>query len=160
VKHAMIVPLLTALSASAAADDNNAQIMQTLQRWVQGYNEAGPKATTVTCADRGAVIGAFPPYFWGGVNACAHWAQDWEAYAKRNHLAQCRVDLGTPRHLDVSGDRAYVSLDAELKCNEPGGMRREPGWTWTVALEKAKDGWRIVGYSWGSPAGSAIKADR
>jgi hypothetical protein len=58
------------------------------------------------------------------------------------------VTLGKPRHLDVRADRAYVVLPATMSFKHHGKQVTQTGATWTVALRKLDDGWRITAWAW------------
>ena len=58
------------------------------------------------------------------------------------------VTLGEPRHVDVTGDRAYVVVPADYAYKMKGEPAQETGSTLTVALQKGAAGWRITGWAW------------
>jgi ketosteroid isomerase-like protein len=58
------------------------------------------------------------------------------------------VKLAKPRHVDVTGDRAYVVVPATMTFKVHGKPVTQTGSTFTVALRKLEDGWRITAWAW------------
>ena len=58
------------------------------------------------------------------------------------------VTLGKARHVDVTGDRAYIVSPAIFAYKLKGKPVKEGGATFTFALQKGATGWRIVGWTW------------
>jgi hypothetical protein len=59
-----------------------------------------------------------------------------------------KVTLGRLRHVDVSGDHAYVVIPASFAFMQNGRRITENGSIWTVTLQKVADSWRITGWAW------------
>ncbi|MDQ6768152.1 MAG: hypothetical protein M3Z41_10125, partial [Candidatus Eremiobacteraeota bacterium] len=58
------------------------------------------------------------------------------------------VTLGTPWHVDVTGDRAYVVVPVTYAYKQNGKPGMESASVFTVALQKIAAGWRITGWAW------------
>ena len=58
------------------------------------------------------------------------------------------VTVGEPRHMDVKGDSAYVVLPATMTFKLRGKQITQSGATWTVALQRLPEGWRIAAWAW------------
>jgi len=58
------------------------------------------------------------------------------------------VTLGEPRHVNVTGDSAYVVVPASMTFNVHGKHITQTGATFTVALRKVAEGWRIAAWAW------------
>jgi len=82
-------------------------VMAVIKELEHDFN-TGDSGWTKLCADQASIIDEFPPYAWSGSNACKQWGDDYAADAKKNGVSEPSVTLGRARHLDVSGDRAYV----------------------------------------------------
>ena len=82
-------------------------------------------------------------------NACANWAAAYDANAKANGITDGWVKLGTPMHVDVDGDSAYVVVPATYTYKQHGKPVAETGSVFTVALKKTAAGWRITAWAWG-----------
>jgi hypothetical protein len=140
---------LTAMAqgtAPATADQNAA--LAVVHQFVDSFNKGDTKGTTATCAAQTSIVDEFPPHEWHGAGACAKWMADFNAFGKANGLTEPSVKLGAPKHLDVTGDRAYVVVPAEFAFKEKGKPVTEKGAFLTVALQKVAAGWRITGWSW------------
>ena len=90
----------------------------------------------------------FPPYAWQSATACADWASAFEAYNKANGITDSIATFGKPRHVDITGDHAYVVLPATYTYKEHGKKVREAGSTMTAALQKTPGGWLITNWAW------------
>jgi ketosteroid isomerase-like protein len=100
------------------------------------------------CAAPAFIIDDFPPHLWQGATACADWARDEAAFSQQNGITDAVVTLGSPLHVDVTGDRAYVVVPATYAYKQKGKKKIERDAVWTVALQKTADGWRVAGWSW------------
>jgi ketosteroid isomerase-like protein len=115
---------------------------------VDGFNKGDTKTAVAACAEQTSIIDEFPPHEWHGAGACAKWANDFDADAKKNGITDGIVTLGTPRHVDITGDRAYVVVPASYTFKKKGKPAKETGSTLTLALQKEASGWRISGWAW------------
>jgi hypothetical protein len=100
------------------------------------------------CAEQTSIIDEFPPYEWHGVGGCSQWMNDYDADAKKNGISDGVVTLGRPRHIDVTGDRAYVVVPANYTFKEKRKLVKEIGSLLTIAFQKGDAGWRITGWTW------------
>ena len=132
----------------AASANDKSDVVTTVKNFVDGFNKGDEKAIAATCADQASIIDEFPPYQWGGSGACAKWTADYESDAKKNGITDGVVILGTPRHVEVTGDRAYVVVPANYKFKQNGKAIQEIGSTLTIALQKTKAGWQMTGWTW------------
>jgi hypothetical protein len=134
------------LSAPAFADDGK-DVMATVNRFVDGFNK-GDAGASAACADETSILDEFPPHEWHGPGACAKWMSDYDADAKKNGITDGVVTLGTPKHLDIASDRAYVVIPSTYAFKMKGKPVKETGAAFTFALRKGEAGWRITGWSW------------
>jgi len=123
-------------------------VMATVNQFVDAFNKGDTKNAAAACADETFIIDEFPPYEWHGADACAKWMNDYDAWAKKNSMTDGAVTLGSPRHVDVEGDAAYVVVPADISYKEKGKNAKQTGNVFTLALHKETAGWRIVGWSW------------
>ena len=70
--------------------------------------------------------------------------QPTETDGKKNGITDGVVTLGSPRHVDIMGDRAYVVVPANYTFKQKGKPGKEIGSTLTVALQKGPTGWRMT----------------
>jgi ketosteroid isomerase-like protein len=140
--------ILAACVAGPALASDKTDIMATIHQYVDGLNKNDTKSGISACADEAVIIDDFPPHVWAGAGACAKWASDFDAMAKQTQLSETAVTLGKPRHLDVTGDRAYVVIPTGFTYTEAGKALQETGSIWTFSLHKTAAGWRITGWAW------------
>lgn len=147
LKTLVAAALLVAANAAAAASDQT-DVMATVRQFIDGFNKGDVKTALEACASPASVIDEIPPYAWQGPTACQDWANDFDAWAKKDGIADGSVKLGKPRHVNVTGDRAYVVAPANFKYKQKGKPVAQNGSTMTVALQKLPAGWRITAWTW------------
>lgn len=138
----------TVVTALPAAATDKTDVVATVRKFVETFNKGDMKAMAALCADQSSIIDEFPPYEWHGAGACAKWTEDYDADAKKNGITDGGVTLGSPRHVDVAGDRAYVVVPASYKFKQKGKPVQETGSTLTIALQKSDGAWRMTGWAW------------
>jgi len=144
----LALALVVALTAGTAQATDKTDVMATLQQFIDGFNKGDVKSALATCASPVSIVDEFPPYAWQGANACADWANDFEANATKNGITDSVVTLQKPKHVDVVGDRAYVVVPANYDYKVKGKKTSQKGSIMAVALQKTAAGWRITGWSW------------
>lgn len=148
MRKILIALALAAMAqGTAAAQDKNA-VVATVRQFVDAFNKGDTKAAVAACTDQASIIDEFPPYEWRGTGGCARWANDYDADAKKNGVTGGMVILGSFRHVDVTGDRAYVVGPATYACQQRGKPVKETGSMLTVVLQKGAGGWRIAAWAW------------
>ena len=140
--------LVVALTAGTAQATDKTDVMATLQQFIDGFNKGDVKSALATCASPVSIVDEFPPYAWQGANACADWANDFEANATKNGITDSVVTLQKPKHVDVVGDRAYVVVPANYDYKVKGKKTSQKGSIMAAAFQKTPVGWRITGWSW------------
>ena len=119
-----------------------------VHQFVDGFNKGDIKSALAACAEQTSIIDEFPPHEWHGAGACSTWANDYDADAKKNGITDGIVTLGNPRHVDITGDRAYVVVPANFTYKQKGKPAKETGSMLTISLQKAAAGWRMTGWAW------------
>jgi len=142
------IALAVIMTAGTAAASDKDDAFAPVKQFIDGFNKGDAKSALATCASPVAIVDEFPPYAWQGANACADWAADFEANAKKNAITDSVVTLHKPRHVEVSGDRAYVVVPADYAYKVNGKKASQKGSVMAAALKKGPDGWRITGWSW------------
>jgi len=137
---------LIALAQGAGSD--KAPVIAPVRQIVDAFNKGDTKTAAAVCADQTSIIDEFPPHEWHGPGGCAKWMADYDADAKKNRITDGVVTLGTPKHVDITADRAYVVVPADYAYKQKGKAVKETGSLLTVALQKGAAGWRITGWSW------------
>jgi ketosteroid isomerase-like protein len=139
---------LAGFAQEKSAGQDKTAVMATVHQFVDAFNKGDAKTAAAACADETSIIDEFPPYEWHGAGACTKWMNDYDVWAKKNSMSDGAVTLGSPRHVDVEGDRAYVVIPSDISFKEKGKAAKETGSMFTLVLRKEADAWRIVGWSW------------
>lgn len=136
-------PALAQTPASAQAD-----VLAAVHQFVDNFNKGDAKMTVAACADQTSILDEFPPHEWHGAGACAQWLRDYDADAKKNGITDGIVTLGTPTHVDITAELAYVVVPANYTYNKQGKPVKEVGSMLTLTLQKGPAGWRLTGWAW------------
>lgn len=136
---------LVALTTGPILASEQSNVMVPVHQFIDGLNKGDAKSALAACAPQTSIIDDFPPHQW---TACADWARDFDASSKQEGVTDGIVTLGTPRHVDVTGDRAYVVVPANYAYKVHGKPVTESGSIFTVVLRKFAAGWRITGWAW------------
>jgi ketosteroid isomerase-like protein len=145
---ALALVLLVAFSAGPIAASQESDVMATVNQFIDALNRNDSKAALAACATQASIIDEFPPHEWEGPNACEDWATAYAAENKKDGITDGIVTLGTPWHVDVNRDRAYVIVPATYTYKEHGTPKAERDSIFTVALRRLAAGWRITGWAW------------
>ena len=148
--HKLIVAIAVALLASGVttAFGQKKDVLIPIHQFIDGFNKGDVKSAVAACAAQTSIIDEFPPHEWHGDGACMNWANDYDADTKKNGITDGVVTLGTPKYVDISGDRAYVVIPSNYIFKKKGKRVAEIGSMFTFALQKESAGWRITGWSW------------
>jgi ketosteroid isomerase-like protein len=141
--------VISAASPTFASDQTD--VMTPIHQFVDGFNKGDAKSALAACAEETSIIDEFPPHEWHGAGACAKWADDHVANAKKEGITDGFVTLGKPRHVDVTGDHAYVVIPTNYTFKQNGKAKKETKAAFSFALHKGAAGWRITGWSWAAP---------
>lgn len=150
-KLAFAFAILISVAAPAAAASEQSEVMVPIHQFVDGFNKGDAKSALAACAEETSIIDEFPPHEWHGAGACAKWADDYVASARKAGITDGVVTLRKPLHVDVTGDRAYVVIPSDYAYKQNGKAKKETKAAFTFALHKGATGWRIVGWSWATP---------
>ena len=140
--------LLAACATVLSAQTPGAAVVAAVHQFVDGFNKGDMKIMAASCAEQASILDEFPPHEWHGAGACAKWAADYDADAKKNGITDGVVTISVPTHVDVTGDRAYVVVPANYSFKIKGRAVSEIGSVITLALQKSAGGWRITGWAW------------
>ena len=148
--HKILIVLVVVVSA-AVAQTGAAQetaVMSTMNQFVSSFNKGDTKTAAAACADQTSIIDEFPPHEWHGAGACLRWMNDYDTDAKKNGITDGFVTLSKPRHVDITGDLAYIVVPADYTYKKNGKPEKETGSMLTLVLQKGAAGWRITAWSW------------
>lgn len=147
-KIPIIMAILLSVVVVQKAISQQTEVMSTVTQFVDSFNKGDAKTAAAACADQTIIIDEFPPHEWHGTGACSAWMNDYDADAKKNAITDGLVTLGKVKHVDVSGDHAYVVIPADYAYKKNGKPVKETASILTVVLQKGANGWRITGWSW------------
>ena len=117
-------------------------------RYIAAFN-AGDAAAMAACfATPGTILDGMAPHLWHGPSAAADWYRDVLAEGEHLDARDYHVTLGPPLHADVTGEAAYVVSPATMTFKLKGRQVTQTGATFTTALQKGADGWRIAAWAW------------
>ena len=136
--------LLTGVAIASESTD----VMAAVHQFVDGFNKGDAASALAACAAQTSILDEFPPHEWHGDGACAAWAKDYEADARKNGITDGAVTLGNPRHVDITGDSAYVVVPVSYSYKRNGKPEKETSSTFVVTLHTRDSGWRITGWAW------------
>lgn len=148
MRRIVIALALAVLAQGTTAAQDKAVVMAPVHQFVDAFNKGDTKAAMAVCADQTSIIDEFPPYEWHGPGGCAKWFNDYDADAKKKGVTDGVVTLGSPRHIDVTADRAYVVVPADYTYKQKGKVVKEKGSMLTLVLQRGAAGWRIIGWTW------------
>lgn len=138
------------VSASAIASEET-DVLAPIHQFVDGFNKGDVKSALDACAAETSIIDEFPPHEWHGAGACAKWADDYVANAKKDEITDGVVALHKPSHVTVSGDRAYVVVPSDYTWKQKSRPMKETRAAFTFALSKGAGGWKIIAWTWSAP---------
>jgi SnoaL-like domain len=146
--HRALVVVVSLLTAGSTVASEKTDVMASVTQFIDGFNKDDVKTALAACASPAFIIDEFPPYTWQGPTACSDWANDFDANSKKESITKPVVTLAKPRHVDITGDHAYVVVPADYAFKQNGKRMDEPGSTFTIALQKTPGGWRITAWTW------------
>jgi hypothetical protein len=118
---------------SGAVD--SAAVMKPVHEFVASFNKGDPTTTDAGCSHVTSILDDFPPHERHGADACRSWMRSYRVYTSANGLADMIITLGSPKHVDVAADRAYVVVPASYTIKVHGTLVNKTNSTVTFALE-------------------------
>lgn len=130
--------------------------MATVRQYIDAFNKGDSKAMAAFFAVPGSILDGLAPHVWSGHAACENWYRDVLVAAEHEGATDYAVTIGTPLHANVTGDSAYLVIPASMTFKIQGKQVIQSGATFTIALRKHEDEWRISAWAWakGNPVAS------
>ena len=122
--------------------------MAAVLQYVDAFNNSDSKAMAATCADPMQILDGMSPHVWQGPTASADWYGDVLTEGEHVGASGYQIILGEPRHVDVTGDTAYVVVPATMTFNIQGKQVTQTGSIFTAALRKLGTEWRLTAWAW------------
>jgi hypothetical protein len=144
----LIALAVSFLGPGTSVASESADVMVPVHQLFDSFNRGDATTSAAGCADVESIIDDFPPHEWHGAGACAKWMNGYKAYAKENGIADMIITLSNPRHIDITGDLAYVVVSANYTLRQQGKVVSKANSILTFALRRSSTGWRIIGWAW------------
>jgi ketosteroid isomerase-like protein len=122
--------------------------MAAVQQYVEAFNNGDSTAMAATCADPMQILDGMSPHVWHGPTAAEDWWRDVLSEGEHLGASGYHIKLGEPRHVDVTGDYAYVVAPATMTFDLRGQLVTQSGSVYTVALRKVGSDWLITAWAW------------
>ena len=122
--------------------------MAAVLRYIDAFNNGDPKAMAAACADPMQILDGMSPHVWQGPAASEDWWRDVLTEGEHVGASGYHIELGGPRHVDVTGDFGYVVVPTTMTFNVQGKQVTQTGALWTVALRKVDADWRLTAWAW------------
>jgi len=151
MRKSLLACALALFVAAPAVASDETDVMKPIHQFVDGFNKGDVKSALAACAEETSIIDEFPPHEWHGAGACAKWADDYVANAKKDAISDGVVTMHKASHVTVSGDRAYVVVPADYAWKQKGKPMKETRAAFSFALQKGAGGWKITAWSWAAP---------
>jgi ketosteroid isomerase-like protein len=145
-----------ALLAAAAAQAADMRVEAPIRQINVAFNSGDSKAAETNLLPGVSIVDEVPPHVWTGPRSFAAWSADLEAYDKAHGISGERVDLGAVRREVVSGDMAYVIIEATFVFTQKGRVMHEPSQL-TYVLKKTPAGWKIAAQTWTGPDPTPVR---
>jgi len=119
-----------------------------VRNYIDAFNRADEKAMAAAFASSASILDGLAPHTWQGPKAGEQWYRDVLVAGEHEGAKDYFVTLGSPWHVNVTGDSAYVVLPATMKFSVHGKQVTQTGSVYTVALRKSGAGWLITAWAW------------
>ncbi|WP_318199243.1 YybH family protein [Streptomyces sp. SCL15-4] len=126
--------------------------MAAVVQYVDAFNRGDAKAMGAACADSMQILDGMAPHVWQGPTASDDWWRDVLTEGEHVGASAYRISLDEPRHVDVSGDHAYVVVPATMTFDLQDKQVTQTGSVFTVALRKVDREWRLTAWAWAKGA--------
>ncbi|MFX0579111.1 nuclear transport factor 2 family protein [Nocardia nepalensis] len=126
--------------------------MAVVLQYIDAFNNGDSKAMAALCADPMQILDGMSPHVWQGPTASEDWWRDVRREGEHAGASGYHIALGEPRHIDVTGDHAYVVVPATMTVDLQGKQVTQTGSIFTVALGKAGTRWRLTAWAWAKGA--------
>jgi ketosteroid isomerase-like protein len=127
---------------------NSTDPMAAVRQHMEAFNRGDAKTMAATFAIPGSILDGMAPHVWHGPTATQNWYRDVLIEGEQHGASDYVVTLREPRHVNVIGNTAYVVVPASMTFKVHGKQVTQTDATFTVALRKLAEGWRIAAWAW------------
>ena len=136
------------MSTASTPLPETAAAMAAVHDYIASFNRGDVGSMAAMCADPMSILDGMAPHVWHGPTASQDWYRDVAVEGEHLGAGDYFVELGEPRHVNVTGDSAYVVVPTTMTFKVHGKQITQTGAIFTVALRKLDDGWRIAAWAW------------
>ncbi len=119
-----------------------------VRRYVEAFNDGDVDAMAAVCADPMQILDGMSPHVWHGPTATQDWWRDVLVEGQHLGASEYRIRLDEPRHVNVTGEFAYVAVPATMTFDLKGQKVTQTGALFTVALRVIDAEWRLTAWAW------------
>ncbi|MFI5507256.1 YybH family protein [Mycobacterium sp. NPDC051804] len=127
---------------------STADPLAVVQQYIDSFNQGDVEQMAAVFADSAAILDGMAPHLWQGPAATRDWYRDVLTEGELHDASGYFVTIGDPLHNNVTGDSAYVVVPATMTFTVKGNQVTQTGASFTVALSRQTDGWRIAAWAW------------
>jgi len=144
------------LLAAPMASARDAGIATTIRAMMDGFNKGDVAAVKAIHIVDPTIVDNVAPFVWSGPGSFDKWLGDLAKAEAAAGKSSGKVEFGEAVDEQISGDTAYVVTPCSYTYQQGGKTIRESGFT-AFVLAKVGVAWKVVSWSWASPAGVAVK---
>lgn len=122
--------------------------LATVNSYIEAFNDGDISTMASLFDDDGVILDGMAPHVWLGPDAVRVWYRDVMTESEHLGASGYRVTLGDALHHDVTAECAYLALPATMTFDLKGDPVTQDGASFTVALRRRHDGWRISAWAW------------
>jgi ketosteroid isomerase-like protein len=122
--------------------------LATVRKYIDHFNKGDAAGMAACFAPQATILDGMAPHVWHGPTAQQDWYRDVLIEGKQHGASDYFVTLDEPRHANVTGDAAYVTVPATMAFRLQGKQVTQTGAAFTVALRRDAGAWRIAAWAW------------
>ena len=151
-RNTILWAFIAIMTSTTRSESDTSEAFATVRQYIDAFNKGDVTAMSSLFAPSGAILDGMAPHLWQGPTAAQDWYRD--VLTEGDHLGASGyvVTLGEPRHVNVTGDAAYVVVPATMTFKLRGQQVTQTGATYVVALRRLPEGWRIAAWAWAKGA--------
>jgi ketosteroid isomerase-like protein len=119
-----------------------------VRNYIDAFNRGDVEGMAKCFAGEGSILDGFAPQLWVGSSAASDWYRDMLAEAQHQGASDFHATIGEPLHNDITGDTAYFVAPASMTFKLKGQQVTQSGATFTFALKREDEDWRIAAWAW------------
>ena len=119
-----------------------------VRNYIDAFNRGDVEGMTACFAGTASILDGFAPQLWVGPAAASDWYRDLLVEAQHLGASDFQAMVDEPLHNDITGDTAYLVAPASMSFNLRGQQVTQSGATFTFALKRKGDDWRIAAWAW------------